>query len=167
MIEEDPDEDEETEAQIRHCAPIPKKWAPLFMDNPSLKVAVPRLSVLVDGMATQAEIDLYAPFIGMLATAACACNSNISISTAAIEASRLIYKGPVKAFAERLWHEPVDDKVEDKSQDKQTDPPVTNAPSNKEEESDEETSDEDDSDPDEGHGDGAKSQQRKAVTPLK
>ena len=116
-------------------------------------------------MATQAEIDFYAPFIGMLATAACARDSNSSISTAAIEASRLVYKGHVKAFAERLWHEPVDDGVEDESQDKQNDPPVTDAPSNGEEESDVDLSNEAKSDPDEGHGDGAKSQQPNAVTP--
>ena len=57
----------------------------------------------MDGLKTQAEINFYAPVIGMLATASCARNSNTSISTAAIDVSRLVYKGKVKAFAERLW----------------------------------------------------------------
>jgi hypothetical protein len=164
MIEEDPDKDEETEAQIQHCAPIPTKWVPLFMDNPRPKAAVAQLSALVDRLTMQAEVDFYAPLIGMLETTACARDRNSSISTAAIDASRLVYKGHVKAFAERLWLEPVDDKVEDEIQDEQKDPPVTDATSNGEEESDKETSDEDN---DEGHGDGAKSQQPNAVTPSK
>ena len=167
MIEEDPDKDEETEAQIQHCAPIPTKWVPLFMDNPRPKAAVAQLSALVDRLTMQAEVDFYAPLIGMLETTACARDRNSSISTAAIDASRLVYKGHVKAFAERLWHEPVNDEVKGKSQEEQNDPPVTNAPSYGEEESDKETSDEDDSDPDEGHGDGAKIQQPNAVTPPK
>jgi hypothetical protein len=45
----------------------------------------------------------------MLATAACARDNISNISTAAIDVSKLIYKGKVKAFAEKLWceqHEP-------------------------------------------------------------
>ena len=166
MISEEP-EHEELEAQIRHCAPIPTKWVPLFLDNPSLRTAVTRLSTLVDGLKTQAEIDLYAPFIGMLATAACARNNNSYISMAAMEVSRLIYKGKVKAFAEKLWckqHQPNGNGDEyNKSQDKSNNP---DPPSEGEEESDVDTDDKDDSDPNNArHGNEAKSQQSNAVTP--
>ena len=125
------------------------------------------MSTLVDGLKTQAEIDFYAPFIGMLATAACARENNSNISTAAMEVSRLIYKGKVKAFAEKLWckqHESNGNGDEDdKSQDKSNNP---DPPSKGEEDSDVDTDDGDDSDPNNArHRNGAKSQQPKAVTP--
>jgi hypothetical protein len=53
--------------QIRQVVPIPTKWVPLFMDNPSLGVAIKRMSVLVDKLATQAELDFYAPYLLMMA----------------------------------------------------------------------------------------------------
>ena len=161
MISED---NEEQEAQIRHCAPIPSKWVPLFLDEPSLRIAVARLGTLVDGL-TKAEVDHYAPFIGMLATAACARDNISSISTAAIDVSKLIYKGKVKAFAEELWckqHEPDKNGDDDESQDEESDP---DPPSKGEGESDTDTDDEDGSDPTARHRNGAESQQPNAVTP--
>jgi hypothetical protein len=100
-----------------------------------------------------------------LATAACARDINSNISTAAIDVSKLIYKGWVKAFAEKLWckqHEPDENGDNDKSQDKRNDP---DPPSEGEGESDKDTDDEDGSEPSARHRNGAKSQQPNAVTP--
>ena len=52
MIDKDPSNNEETEVQVQHLAPIPTKWVPLFIDNPSITTAITPLSALVDKLAT-------------------------------------------------------------------------------------------------------------------
>ena len=80
----------------------------------------------MDELPTQADLKYYAPFILTLTTAACARESDSIISTVAIAAEKLIYKGRVKTYAESLWRrqqEPDDD--EDKSQDERDGSPAT------------------------------------------
>ena len=84
MMDEDPSDNGDTEVQVRNLVPIPTKWVPLFIDNPSIPTAIAQLSSLVDELATQAELEHYAPFIIMLTTAACAWESDSIISTVAI-----------------------------------------------------------------------------------
>ena len=121
----------------------------------------------MDELATQAELDHYAPFIATLTTAACAHKSGSIISTVAIATEKIVYKGRVKTFAESLWRrqqEPDDD--EDESQDERNGPPETDGGAkDSPRKNEEETDGGEDSDPDEGHGNRAKSQQPYSVTP--
>ena len=166
------DDPEDREAwQIRQIMPIPTKWVPIFMDNPSFEVSIPLVNYLVNSVV-QEQLDDYAPFIYMMATTSCALHSNSDTSAMAIEASRLIYKTQVQSFAERLWRSGYDTK-DDADGDggnkiKGSDnngPPMTDAeeedqPSNSNNEEDKNNV----SDPSKSHVGGAKSQQPNAVT---
>ena len=55
-------EDADNVRQLRRIMPIPTHWVPIFMDGPSMDVAIGRLTILVK-QAKQEELDDYAPFI--------------------------------------------------------------------------------------------------------
>jgi hypothetical protein len=101
-MSDDP-EDADDVRQLWQIMPIPTHWVPIFMDGPSMDVAIGRLTVLVK-QAKQEELDDYAPFIYMLTTASCTKEEDTNGSIMAIEATKLDYRIQVRATAEKLWN---------------------------------------------------------------